>query len=203
MAKKNEKVVEEVVEEVKETKTKPSTKKELVPEVTVKEDGVHKIDFTNLVPKEEKEEETKDSKKEKVEKIAEEVVEEVVEEKETTEETPAENTEPPVLEEISEEEIKEEVEDLAEEILLRKLEKLIERVRNQFDWLDEVPHEVQGVIIEMAYQMGLSNVKRFKLTLKHMQNQDWERAADEMLDSRWARQTPNRARELSNIIRSL
>ena len=31
-------------------------------------------------------------------------------------------------------------EDLAEEILLRKLEKLIERVRNQFDWLDDVPH---------------------------------------------------------------
>ena len=94
-------------------------------------------------------------------------------------------------------------EDLAEEILLRKLEKLIERVRNQFDWLDEVPHEVQGVIIEMAYQMGLSNVKRFKLTLKHMQNQDWELAADEMLDSKWARQTPNRAKELSTIIRFL
>ena len=94
-------------------------------------------------------------------------------------------------------------EDLAEEILIRKLEKLIKRVRTKFDWLDEVPREVQGVLVNMAYQMGLSGVSKFRLALKYMQHQNCERAADEMLDSRGARQTPNRVRELSNIIRSL
>ena len=94
-------------------------------------------------------------------------------------------------------------EDLAEEILIRKLEKLIKRVRTKFDWLDSVPREVQGVLVNMAYQMGLSGVCKFRLALKYMENQNWERAADEMLMSRWARQTPNRAKELSNIIRSL
>ena len=94
-------------------------------------------------------------------------------------------------------------EDLAEEILIRKVEKLIKRVRSKFDWLDSVPHEVQGVLVEMAYQMGLSSVCRFRLALKYMENQNWERAADEMLLSKWNRQTPNRAKELSNIIRSL
>ena len=94
-------------------------------------------------------------------------------------------------------------EDLAEEILLRKLEKLIERVRNKFDWLDDVPHEVQGVIVEMSYQMGVSGVSKFKKALHAMQMFKWELAADELLDSRWAKQTPNRAKELSNIIRSL
>ena len=94
-------------------------------------------------------------------------------------------------------------EDLAEEILIRKLEKLIKRVRAKFDWLDSVPHEVQGVLVEMSYQMGLSNVSKFKKALHAMQMLQWKQAADEMLDSRWAKQTPNRAKELSNIIRSL
>ena len=94
-------------------------------------------------------------------------------------------------------------EDIAEEILLRKVEKLIKRVRARFDWLDSVPHEVQGVLVEMSYQMGLSNVSKFKKALHAMQMFQWKEAAKEMLDSRWAKQTPNRAKELSDIIRSL
>ena len=94
-------------------------------------------------------------------------------------------------------------EDIAEEILMQKVEKLIKRVRAKFDWLDSVPHEVQGVLVEMSYQMGLSNVSKFKKALHAMQMLQWKKAADEMLDSRWAKQTPNRAKELSNIIRSL
>ena len=94
-------------------------------------------------------------------------------------------------------------EDLAEEILIRKVEKLIKRVRSKFDWLDSVPREVQGVLVEMSYQMGLSGVSKFKKALHAMQMLQWKLAADELLDSRWAKQTPNRAKELSDIIRSL
>ena len=94
-------------------------------------------------------------------------------------------------------------EDLADEILLRKVEKLIKRVRSKFDWLDSVPREVQGVLVEMSYQMGLSGVSKFKKALHAMQMFQWKLAATELLDSRWAKQTPNRAKELSNIIRSL
>tara|TARA_R110002020_G_scaffold174436_4_gene365928 strand:- start:780 stop:1184 length:405 start_codon:yes stop_codon:yes gene_type:complete len=94
-------------------------------------------------------------------------------------------------------------EDMAEEILIRKVEKLIKRVRDKFNWLDSVPREVQGVLVEMSYQMGLSGVSKFKKALHAMQMFQWKEAADEMLDSRWAKQTPNRAKELSNIIRSL
>ena len=120
MTKKEEKVVEEVVE-VKETKaTKTKKEQDLVPEVTVKEDGVHKVDFTNLVPKEDK------SKKDELsvdnaetKEVQEEVVEEKVDKEIKEEVTPVEKTEvedTPVLEEITEEEIKEEAEDLHEEI---------------------------------------------------------------------------------------
>ena len=94
-------------------------------------------------------------------------------------------------------------EDIAEEILLRKVESLISRVRKKFNWLDSVPPAVQGVIVEMSYQMGITGVSKFKKALHAMQMLQWKKAADEMLDSRWARQTPNRAKELSDIIRRL
>ena len=94
-------------------------------------------------------------------------------------------------------------EDIAEEILLRKLEKLVKRIRDKFDWLDDVPHEVQGVLVHMAYQMGVSGVCKFKRALKYMEHQNWEKASEEMLLSRWHTQTPNRARELSSIIKNL
>ena len=88
-------------------------------------------------------------------------------------------------------------EDLAEEILLRKVEKLISRVRKKFNWLDTVPPAVQGVIVEMSYQMGVSGVSKFKKALHAMQMFQWKLAADELLDSRWAKQTPNRAQSMS------
>ena len=94
-------------------------------------------------------------------------------------------------------------EDIAEEILLRKLEKLIKRIRDKFEWLDTVPHEVQGVLVNMSYQMGVTGVSKFKKALHAMQMFQWKIAADELLDSRWAKQTPNRAKELSDIIRNL
>ena len=94
-------------------------------------------------------------------------------------------------------------EDIAEEILLRKVENLISRVRKKFSWLDSVPPAVQGVIVEMSYQMGVSGVSKFKKALHAMQMFQWKLAADELLDSRWAKQIPNRAKELSDIIRGL
>tara|TARA_R100000458_G_C8260697_1_gene236226 strand:+ start:117 stop:521 length:405 start_codon:yes stop_codon:yes gene_type:complete len=94
-------------------------------------------------------------------------------------------------------------EDVAEMILMQKLDKLSMSVKKAFPWLDNAPPEVEDVLIEMSYQMGLSGVKKFKLALKYMEHQNWDRAADEMLLSRWHRQTPNRAKKLSNVIRAL
>lgn len=93
--------------------------------------------------------------------------------------------------------------EMAEEILIEKLTDLMSKVRKRFDWLDSVPREVQGVIIEMSYQMGVSGVSKFKKALHAMQMFQWDVAADELLDSRWAKQTPNRAKELSDIVRRL
>ena len=94
-------------------------------------------------------------------------------------------------------------EDISEMILKRKLEALIERVNKRFDFVECLPEEAQEVIYEMCYQLGVTGVSKFKKTLLYLQNEEFNMASKEMLDSKWARQTPNRAKRLSDIIGAL
>ena len=91
-------------------------------------------------------------------------------------------------------------EDISEMILRRKLDSLIDSVDKKFPFLKDMPIEVKEVLYEMCYQMGVSGVSRFKKTLAYLENSEFRMASKEMLDSRWARQTPNRAKRLSDIV---
>jgi len=92
--------------------------------------------------------------------------------------------------------------DIAEEILKRKLDKLIKRVHNRFSWVSNAPEPIQEVVYNMCYQMGVSGFSKFKKTIQYLADKNYDKASKEMLDSRWARQTPNRAIELSNIVKA-
>ena len=92
--------------------------------------------------------------------------------------------------------------DIAEEILKRKLDKLIKRVHNRFSWVSNAPEPIQEVVYNMCYQMGVSGFSKFKKTIQYLADKNYDKASKEMLDSRWARQTPNRAIRLSNIVKA-
>ena len=94
-------------------------------------------------------------------------------------------------------------EDVCELILKEKLQALEERFEDKFDWFKTSPIEVRNVMLNMAYQLGFRGFCKFKKTLSYLEAADWENASKEMLDSRGAKQTPNRANELSEIIKSL
>ena len=70
------------------------------------------------------------------------------------------------------------------------------------DWYDGLPPEVQGVVLEMTFQMGTSGMLKFKKMIKAMADKEWAKAADEMKDSRWYRQTPGRCERLADIVSS-
>ena len=93
-------------------------------------------------------------------------------------------------------------EDIAELILKEKLIKLYSRIEKQINFFKKLPIDIQDVLLSMSYQMGVTGVTRFKKMLAAMLLKDWTKAADEMLDSKWARQTPNRAKRLSEIVRA-
>ena len=60
--------------------------------------------------------------------------------------------------------------------------------------MDEVAEEI---IIEMIFQLGKTGVSKFKNMWKALSSLEYSTAASEMLDSRWAKQTPNRAQSMS------
>ena len=60
--------------------------------------------------------------------------------------------------------------------------------------IDEVAEEI---IIEMIFQLCKTGVSKFKNMWKHLSALEYSDAASEMLDSRWAKQTPNRAQGMS------
>jgi lysozyme len=58
-------------------------------------------------------------------------------------------------------------------------------------------------IVNMAFQLGLTRLSKFKKFQYHLNKCDYTSASDEMLDSVWAKQTPHRAEELAEIMRSI
>ena len=93
--------------------------------------------------------------------------------------------------------------DICDIILERKIKNLQDRVKNKFSWYKYMPPEIQDVVMEMCYQLGVTGVSKFKKTIAYLQNKEFKNASIEMLDSRWAKQTPNRAKELSNRVKEV
>ena len=93
--------------------------------------------------------------------------------------------------------------DIAELILIRNLAVLVERIKKTFPWINDAPKEIQDVVADMCYQLGLSGFSKFKKTIYLLETEQYEEASVEMLDSLWYKQTPNRAKELSEEVRAL
>lgn len=66
--------------------------------------------------------------------------------------------------------------------------------------LDLVNAVRQGVLVEMIFQLGFPGFLGFKKMLAALEVGDFKEASQEMLRSLWARQTPKRAKELSEIM---
>lgn len=92
--------------------------------------------------------------------------------------------------------------EVCEIILHKKLEKMSEYAIKKMPFLVLMPLVIQDVILEMCYQIGVDGVTKFKKTLALIENEEFKKASVEMLDSKWAKQTPNRAKKLSEKVAS-
>lgn len=74
-------------------------------------------------------------------------------------------------------------------------------LHDRLSWFSDMPGNVQEVVTEMTYQMGVGGFLKFKKTIAYLKSRKWKKAAKEMLDSKWARSdSPKRAKRLSVII---
>ncbi len=60
----------------------------------------------------------------------------------------------------------------------------------------------QKVVIDMAYNLGVGGLLKFRKMIAALEYGDYEGAADQMLDSRWAEQVGMRATRLAEMMRS-
>ncbi len=75
---------------------------------------------------------------------------------------------------------------------------LLDEIPTIYKALDEVR---QSVLLNMCFNLGLKGLLEFKNTLTIIGSGDWERAANGMLASKWAKQVGMRAIELSEMMR--
>lgn len=68
------------------------------------------------------------------------------------------------------------------------------------DW-HHLPRLTHEVLTELAFQLGGTGLAHFRHMLFQIDKGDWNRAADELLNSRLAQQTPNRTKELACLLR--
>ena len=72
-----------------------------------------------------------------------------------------------------------------------------------YDDFDDLPEEAQHIIANMMFNMGIPRLSKFKGMKRGVDNRDWDTAADEMVDSAWYRQVPNRAKRLVTRMRAI
>ena len=91
-------------------------------------------------------------------------------------------------------------EDVCDIILERRLASNEKVLQRKLTFYRKLPIEVQHIIQNMYYQLG-NKLFNFIKTLHYIENHKYNAASIEMLDSLWAKQTPNRAKELSEAMR--
>ena len=82
------------------------------------------------------------------------------------------------------------------------IEKFIDQMDAQMPGWRDYPENTQLALANMAFQMGISGLIKFEKMFAALDEGDYNTAADEALDSLWARQTPNRAERVTDVIRS-
>lgn len=89
----------------------------------------------------------------------------------------------------------------AEILLYGDVERVQREVRQFIPWYPDQPETVQRALCNMAYQMGLKGLLGFRKTLELIRQGHYYEAASEAMDSKWAKQTPNRAERVARLIR--
>lgn len=84
----------------------------------------------------------------------------------------------------------------AEMLLYQDVKALAKELDDKLPWWRKMEEPRQAVLLNMAFNMGVPKLLGFKRFLAAAESENWNSAAYEMGDSRWAEQVINRSREL-------
>jgi lysozyme len=85
-------------------------------------------------------------------------------------------------------------------LLENDIERIEERLLEAYPWYSELSESRRIVLISMAFQLGMGGLAGFKKGLASFEEGSWQEAHDHFMDSKWAEQTPARAKEVCSLI---
>ena len=101
----------------------------------------------------------------------------------------------PVGTEISEERVN--------EVFDQDVELFVNESKKIFPDFDDKPEEVKQVVVNMCFNLGEPRLSKFKKFIAAINDKDWDEAAHQMMDSKWADQVGERAKRLAKRILAL
>lgn len=87
-------------------------------------------------------------------------------------------------------------------ILNMRLRKIQMKLLEDFPWFIGLNDARQAALNDMAYQLGINGLYKFKKSLALLKFMDYQAAGIEFADSRWAKQTPRRAVKVCSMIQT-
>ena len=85
----------------------------------------------------------------------------------------------------------------------KDIETVVADCHQLYSDFDDLPEEAQRIIANMMSNMGRPRLSKFKGMKAGVDSRDWNKAADEMIDSKWYQQVTNRADRLVERMRAI
>lgn len=88
-------------------------------------------------------------------------------------------------------------------LLNNDLEWVFDELDRAMPWWRTMPEPAQQALANMNLNLGLPKLKKFRNMLTALQAGDYKKAADEALDSLWAKQVGDRSKRIAALYRSV
>lgn len=82
-------------------------------------------------------------------------------------------------------------------LLQNDINERIDQLMRRLPWFQDLDDVRKGVLLNMSFQLGVEGLLGFKNTLAMVERGDYLKASEGMLQSLWARQTPERAKRMA------
>ena len=87
-------------------------------------------------------------------------------------------------------------------LLSNDIDIVVDELDKVMPWWKDLDEVRQRVLCDLVFNLGMPRFSGFKKSISYMKQQMWDQAADELLDSKWARQVGRRAQTLSEMMRT-
>ena len=91
--------------------------------------------------------------------------------------------------------------DEADFLLMHDIDNAMRDMIRNIPWFAVLPEDVQCGLGNMVFNLGWPRLSKFKRMLSALEARDYHRAAEEALDSKWARQVGPRAHRIAKLFR--